>query len=65
MARERKQSVLEESLRRCMLEIVTLANTKTDIIPPINFNLDTPVIFPFEVGDAPVAAWRRSCWALW
>ena len=32
------------------MQIVLLASTKTVHIPPVNFNLDTPMLFPFEVG---------------
>ena len=49
IARARKQATLEKSLRDCMLQILVEASSKTSHIPPVNFNIDTPVLFPFEV----------------
>jgi hypothetical protein len=41
--------VLEDALRRCILQVVMFANAKTEHIPNINFQMETPMIYPFEV----------------
>lgn len=60
IARERKQAALEASLRTCMLQIIAHASSKTAHIPPVNFNIDTPILFPFEVRIAVQAHVRGA-----
>lgn len=60
IARARKQATLEKSLRDCMLQILVEASSKTSHIPPVNFNIDTPVLFPFEIictGHEAASSW--------
>lgn len=49
LARERRQVLLEDALRNVIMQITTFATAKTDHIPPVKFELETPMIYPFEV----------------
>jgi hypothetical protein len=50
MERERQCELCEEALRGAMLQIITLVNTRNEHIPPVTFNSDEAMLFPYKVN---------------